>query len=120
MGLLLALTVARCFLMTDPLVEALCEGARPLAWVVSVNPLLDKLAVSLVASQQMVTSGPVCLQATATTSQEVQASLVDTCPPAMAQCTMDSPPQSSVQGTPPQMGQPIVVGTEVPGEDGEV
>ena len=70
--------------------------------------MLDEIAASL------------CLQATTTTSHEVQASLVDT-PPAMApQYTTDSPPLSPVQGSPPQMGQPVVTDAEALGEDGEV
>jgi hypothetical protein len=79
-----ASTAARYFLEPDPLAEALCEGARPLAWVFSIDPMLDELAASLVASRQAVTPAPGCLQAATTASQEVQASLVDTHPPATA------------------------------------
>ena len=46
-----ASTVARCFLEPDPLVEALCEGTGPPAWVASVDPMLDELAASLIASR---------------------------------------------------------------------
>jgi hypothetical protein len=36
-------TTARCFLELDPLVEVMCEGVGPPAWIVSVDPMLDKL-----------------------------------------------------------------------------
>jgi hypothetical protein len=36
------------------------------------------------------------------------------------QCTMDPPSSRPVQGMPPQMGQPVVAGTVMPGDVGEV
>jgi hypothetical protein len=36
------------------------------------------------------------------------------------QCTMDLPPSPPVQGMPPQMGQPVVASTVMPGDVGEV
>jgi hypothetical protein len=105
------LTASCCFLEPDSLVKALCEGAGPPAWVISVDPMLDELPASLVASRPAATPLP----------QEVQASLVDTRPPVMTpQCTTDSPSLSLLQGTPPQKGQPVVAGAEAPREDGEV
>jgi hypothetical protein len=38
-----ASTTARCFLEPDPLAEAMCEGAGPPAWIVSVDMMLDEL-----------------------------------------------------------------------------
>ena len=61
-------TASRCFLEPNPLVEALCESAGPLAWFVSIDLMLDELAASLVMSRPAVTPAP----------QEVQALLVDT------------------------------------------
>ena len=92
-----ASTAARGFLEPDPLAEALCEGAWPPVWLVSVDPMLDELAASLVASRPAVTPAPGCLHATATVSQVVQASVVDTNSPVTGpQCTTDLPPSSPV------------------------
>jgi hypothetical protein len=89
--------------------EALCEGAGPPTWFDSVDPMLDELAASLVASRPAVTPAPGCLHVVDTTSL-VTAS----------QCTTDPPLSSPVQGMPPQMGQLVVVGAVAPGDDGEV
>jgi hypothetical protein len=50
----IAPTVACCILEPDLLAKALCEGAGPPTWVISIDPMLDEIA----ASQ--------CLQAMAT------------------------------------------------------
>jgi len=60
-----ASTVARGFLEPDPLAEELCEGAGPPIWLVSVDPMLDELAASLVVSRPAVTPAPGCLHAAA-------------------------------------------------------
>ena len=38
-----ALTTAHCFLEPDLLLEAMCEGARPPAWIILVDPMRDEL-----------------------------------------------------------------------------
>jgi hypothetical protein len=48
-----ALTIVRPFLELDSLAEALCECADSPAWLVSVDPMLDKLAVLLVATRPL-------------------------------------------------------------------
>jgi hypothetical protein len=58
---------------TDPLVLALCEDAGPPIWV---DPMLDELAASLVASRS--TGVPVLRHST---PLEAQAALADTCSP---------------------------------------
>ena len=45
-----AWTATCCFLKLDPLVEALCKGVGPPAWLDSVDPMLVELATSLVVS----------------------------------------------------------------------
>jgi hypothetical protein len=116
-----ASTAARCFLEPDPLAEALCVGAGPPAGLVLIDPMLDELAASLVVSRPAVAPALGCLHAAATVSQEVQASLVDTCSPVMIpQGTTDLPPSSPVQGSSPLIGEPVVAGDVALGEDGEV
>jgi len=113
-------TATRRFLEPDPLAETLCVGAGPPTWLVSVDPMLDQLAASLVASRPAVTPATGCLHAAASVPREVQASLVDDSSPVMTtQCAMDPPPSSPVQDMPSLMGQLVVVGAVAPGEDGE-
>ena len=77
-------TAARSFLEPDLLAEMLCVGAGPPTWLVLVDPMLDELAASLVASRPAVTPATGCLHAAASVPREVQASLVDTSSPVMA------------------------------------
>ena len=99
-------SAARCFLKPDLLVEALCMGAYPTTWLVSVDPMLDELAALLVASRPAVTPMPGCLHAVASAPQEVQASLVViTYTVTATQCAMDPPLSSPVHDTPSLMAR---------------
>jgi hypothetical protein len=91
----------------------MCVSAGPLAWVISVDPMLEELAASLIMSWLVRTLVPGCLPTQAVASQEVEAPLVNTLSLVTAtQWTTDSPLLSQVQGlsqlTPPRAGQPNV------------
>ena len=77
-------TATRRFLELDPLAKTLCVGVGPPTLLVSVDPILDELAASLVVSRPAVTPATECLHAAASVPQEVQASLVDAGSPVMA------------------------------------
>jgi hypothetical protein len=88
-----AAAVARCFPRPDPPVVELCACEGPLAWV---DPMLEKLAASLVVSPSAGAPASGCSTVPAAASG-VDASLADTCSPVTAaQRTMDSPLLSSV------------------------
>jgi hypothetical protein len=70
----------------------MCASVGPPAWVVSVDPMLEELATSLVVSQPARTPAPGCLPTQAATLQKVEAPLGGTRSPATAaQWTTKSP-----------------------------
>jgi hypothetical protein len=76
----------------DPLVSAMCASTGPPAWVISVDPMLEELAASLIMSWPARTPTLGCLPTQAVASQEVEAPLVNTLSlETAAQWTTDSP-----------------------------